>query len=310
MKTIKNKKRIVIAGGSGLMGHVLLKPLQDNGYKVVVLTRRNPEKSYEVQWDGENIGPWAKYVDGSYAVINLSGRSVDCRYTDRRKKEIYDSRLKPTAAIVKAIQQAKEPPEVLLNASTATIYRDEREKPNTEYDNVIGTGFSVDVARKWEAVVNNADLPNTRTALLRTTFLLSSQGGAFSAMANLVRMGLGAKMGKGDQWISWIHEEDLIRAVLLILQDESLEGPVNLASPNAVRNADFMKLMRAKLHRPWILPNCKRLLEIGAFFMRTETELILKSRWIRSEKLKRAGFKFNFPDIDQAMDQLLINSKR
>ncbi|WP_028063025.1 epimerase [Solirubrobacter soli] len=293
--------KIVLAGGTGQIGRVLARAFADD--EVVVLAR-----SSGTRWDGRTLGPWASALDGADALINLAGRSVDCRYTSDNRREIMDSRLESTAVLREAILQADVPPRVWLQSSTATIYADTYGPPNAE-DGVLGAEgapetwrFSYDVARRWEEAA--ADTP-VRTVLMRSAMVMSpDRGGVFDTLRTLVRRGLGGPAAGGRQFVSWIHDVDFAAAIRLLIEREDLSGPVNLAAPNPLPYKDFMAALRAAEGVPFGLPATKWMLELGAFAMRTETELVLKSRRVVPGVLTGAGFAFSFPEWPAAARDL------
>lgn len=299
-------KKIIITAANGFLGEKLVQSLSKN-YEVIGIVR-NPKKTklpcQLLQWNGKSFSGWEKELENAFAVINLAGRSVDCRYNEKNKKEIYSSRLNSTSIIGQAIQKCKNPPKIWLNSASATIYRHSEEMPMTEEKGEIGTGFSVDVCQKWEQLFFSFQHEKTRQVALRTTIVLAKEGGAFVPLRNLVKIFAGGKQGKGNQMFSWIHITDFTAAVEFILKNEALDGVVNLGSPFPIRNEELMKKMRKKFHRPFGMPMPKWLLEIGARIIQTETELIVKSRFVFPEKLIKSGFKFKFPTIEEAMEEL------
>ncbi len=302
-------KRIVIPGGTGFLGRYLAEYFAARGYEIVVLTRTpQPDASpaRQVAWDGATPGAWAKELDGAAAVINLAGRSVNCRYHETNRRAIYDSRLHSTAAIGAAIAQCAQPPRVWLNSSSATIYRDARDRAMDEATGDIGTGFSVDVCQQWEQAFAAAVTPHTRKVALRTAIVFGhGSGGPFEAFHRLVRLGLGGRQGDGAQYVSWIHSEDFARAIVWLLEHEELSGAFNLAAPQPLPNHEFMRAFRQACGQPIGLPAMEWMLEFGAFFLRTETELLLKSRRVVPRRLLESGFQFNFPDWRAAVDNLV-----
>jgi uncharacterized protein (TIGR01777 family) len=307
------QSNIVIAGGNSVLGRALTRHFQSKGYNIKVLTRQVPNERSSLrllQWDGEQLGNWARELDGALAVINMAGRSVDCRYHSRNRRLILDSRIKSTRVLGEAIAQCGNPPSVWLNSSTATIYKHSVDRPMDEVTGEIGAtreakdAFSVEVATAWEEALAEAITPLTRKIALRTAMVLSREGGVFPVLSRLVKLGLGGKMGSGDQYVSWIHEVDFCRAVERLITDASLSGPVNLAAPNPLPNREMMRILREAYHRPVGLPAAQWMLEVGAFFLRTETELIIKSRRVVSERLAAAGFEFEYPCFVDAVRQL------
>jgi uncharacterized protein len=302
-------RRIILAGGNGMLGQLLARRLVARGDDVIVLARvpRTDRAAREVAWDGETMGQWTDEVDGADAVINLAGRSVDCRYTARNRRLIWDSRINSTRVLGKAIARCLRPPRVWLNASTATIYRHSFERPMDEASGEIGAtpeakdAFSVEVAQAWELALTSALTPSTRRVALRIAMVLSREGGVFPVMRRLVRLGLGGCMADGRQFISWIHEEDFCRAVEWLLAHDDIAGAVNLAAPEPVPNREFMRRLRETCGAPFGLPASRWMLEAGAAFLRTETELILKSRRVVPARLAAAGFAFRYPTLQSAL---------
>ncbi|HWB54477.1 MAG TPA: TIGR01777 family oxidoreductase [Tepidisphaeraceae bacterium] len=298
--------RIVIAGGSGQVGAILHRAFIAEKHQVVVLSR-NPSRGQMrfVAWDGASLGSWMSEIDGADVVVNLTGRSVNCRYNSANRRAIMRSRIDSTRVIGRAIQQATNPPGVWLQASTATIYAHRYDAPNDDITGIIGGHeqdapdkwrFSIDVATAWEQEALAANTPATRKVLLRSAMTMSpDRGGIFDTLLGLVRRGLGGKSGNGKQFVSWIHDADFIRAVHWLI-DHDLAGPVNLAAPHPLPNAEFMKTLRRAWGISIGLPANRLMLEIGAVFMRTETELILKSRRVIPSRLIESGFTFQFPD--------------
>jgi len=308
--------RIVIAGGTGQIGRILARHLFEQGHSVTVLARRpQPAPWRTVQWNGTELGGWTVEVDGAEAVINLAGRSVNCRYTERNRREILDSRVYATQAVGLAIEQAEAPPAVWLNASTATIYRHSLDRPMDEATGEIGGGeagadpswaFSVAVATAWEGALFEAQTPRTRKVALRAAMVMSpDRGGIFDMLLRLTRLGLGGRAGSGRQYVSWIHEADFVRAIDLLLARADLDGAVNVAAPEPLSNADFMRYLRDAAGIRFGLPAARWMLEIGAALMRTETELVLKSRRVVPQRLLDAGFAFEFPEWAAAAKDLV-----
>ena len=304
-----NPRRIILPGGAGFIGQHLARHLADLDYDITILTRTprpDAPRIRHLRWDGQTPDPWTAALDGAHAVINLAGRSVNCRYTAKHKQEIYDSRLLPTKLLGDAIDACKSPPPVWFNASSATIYRDASDdRAMDETTGEIGHDFSMDVCKKWEAALDAAPTPHTRKVALRAAMVFGpGKGGVFAAFHLLTRLGLAGTLGHGRQWMSWIHVQDFCRAVQFLLDRPDLAGPVNLTAPSPVRNREFMQTFRDAAHRSIGLPATKWMLEIGAFFLRTETELLLKSRRVLPTRLSSAGFTFDFPDLKPALDDL------
>jgi len=299
--------KIILAGGSGFIGKALAGRFTAQGDKVVILSRRKFEEAEgftSLLWDGKSLGPWAAVLEGTDLLINLAGKSVNCRYNDRNKKAILDSRIDATRILGKAVQQAKAPPSLWINLSTATIYRHAEDRPMDEESGEIGSGFSVDVATAWEKAFFEDDTLKTRKVALRSAIVLGKGGGVFIPFKNLVKFGLGGIQGSGKQMFSWVHEEDFFE-IIRFIQRGSLEGLVNVSSPNPLPNVEVMKVFRAALKMPFGLPSSEWLLRIGAWLIRTEPELLLKSRWILPTRLKNAGYVFKFPEFSEALANLV-----
>src|SRR5262249_29770191 len=266
-----------------------------------------------VEWDAATPGGWATEIDGADVVINLAGRSVNCRYTAENRRLIKDSRIQSTRAVGEAIARAARPPRVWLQMSTATIYAHRYDAPNDEATGIVGNApdepdtwkFSIDVATSWERATNDAITAQTRKVLMRSAVMLSpDRGGIFDVLLGLVRRGLGGKNGDGRQFVSWIHDRDFVRAVKWLIDHPGLEGPVNLASPNPLPNTEFMHALRQAWGIRIGLPATKWMIEFGAFFMRTESELVLKSRRVVPGRLLQSGFVFEHPTWPEAAADL------
>ncbi|NNE65604.1 MAG: TIGR01777 family protein [Pyrinomonadaceae bacterium] len=307
--------KIVIPGGSGQVGTVLARAFMKDGHDVTILSRGKPGEFNTVQWDGRTHDKWVSEIDEADVVINLAGRNVNCRYTAENRKEIMDSRVESARAVGEAIAIAKSPPAVWLQASTATIYSHRYDAPNDDIDGIIGGTeddapdtwkFSIDVARNWEKAANDVITPDTRKVMMRSAMTMSpDKEGIFDTLYGLVKMGLGGTAGNGKQFISWVHETDFINAVYFLIENEELDGPVNIAAPNPLPNSEFMRIFRRKAGMPFGLPASKWMLELGARLMNTETELILKSRRVVSRRLEDTGFEFEYPVWEDALKDLL-----
>jgi uncharacterized protein (TIGR01777 family) len=309
----KIMKKIILAGGSGFLGRVLCGHFQQSGHEIVVLTR-TPKASTngvrEIRWNARAIGDWIRELEGAAAVINLVGRSVNCRYTERNRRVILESRIDATRVIGEAIAKCAAPPPVWLNASTATIYQHTfgpawDESGQIESDPEAKDEFSIEVATRWERTFNEVSTPHTRKVAMRAAMVLGGGGNSvFPILRRLTHLGLGGKMGNGKQFVSWIHQLDFCRAVEWLLIHGELVGPVNLAAPNPVTNAEMMKIFREVFAVPIGLPATKWMLEIGTFLLRTETELVIKSRRVVPGRLLASGFQFKFPYLRQAVEDL------
>ncbi|MFC7819329.1 TIGR01777 family oxidoreductase [Streptomyces sp. NPDC057367] len=306
--------RIVIPGGTGQVGAVLKRALAGAGHEVVILTRR-PRREGEVQWDGRTLGPWTAAVDGSDAVINLAGRSVSCRYTAANLREMMDSRVGSTRVVGAAIAGAARPPRVWLQMSTATVYAHRFDAPNDEATGVIGGtepgvpdywAYSVEIAKAWEQAQQQAETPATRKVALRSAMVMSPDpGGVFSVLLGLARLGLGGSVAGGAQYVSWIHEHDFVRAVEFLIDRGDMAGPVNLAAPHPLPQRAFMRTLRSEWGAPVGIPATKWMAEVGAIALRTDTELLLKSRRVVPGRLVKAGFDFQYAQWPQAADELV-----
>lgn len=300
-------KKIIIPGGSGYLGHYLAKFFEKLGYSVVILSRKEKPNEGNIsclKWDGATIDKWMSEFEGAEAVINLTGKSVDCRYNEKNKKEILSSRLNATRAVGLAIQQCKNPPKVWLNAASATIYRHSEDKDMDEIEGEIGTGFSVEVCKAWEKTFYDLETERTRKIALRIAIVLGAEGGALIPLLNLVKIGMGGKQGNGNQYFSWIHIADFAAIIVFILANENINGNINCASHNPLINKEIMQTMRKTWGIKIGIPIPKFLLEIGAILIQTETELILKSRRVVPKRLLDAGFHFKYPDLDNALKNI------
>lgn len=294
----------------------MARALENGGHDAVVLSRGSAASAGRtVRWDGRTLDDWAADIDGADAVLNLAGRSVDCRYNERNRRAIMDSRVDSTRVIGEAIAKASSPPPVWLQAGTATIYAHRYDVPNDERTGILGGDeddvpdtwrFSIDVARAWERTLDEAQTPATRKVKLRSAMVMSpDRGGVFDVLLSLVRRGLGGKAGDGRQYVSWIHHADFVRAIEWLIAHEDVEGAVNLAAPNPLPNAEFMRALREAWGIRVGLPASRWMLELGAaLVLRTETELVLKSRRVVPGRLAEAGFSFDFPDWPQAARDL------
>jgi uncharacterized protein len=295
------KQKIIIAGGTGFTGKYLTQKFIDLGYEVIIISRQ----AKHINWN--NSTEIITAVENAVMLINLAGKSVDCRYNEKNKKEIFDSRINTTKILGEAILQCKNPPPLWINSSTATIYRHAQDRPMTESTGEIGSGFSVNVATNWEKSFFDFKLINTRQVALRMAIVLGKDGGVVQPIKNLVRFGLGGKQGSGNQMFSWIHIEDLYNIIIFLLQHKELQGVFNTSAPNPVTNKIVMQVFRKNLKMPLGLPTPKWLLKIGAVFIKTETELVLKSRWVIPESLLQAGFVFKYKTIDEALKNILTD---
>ena len=321
LPAIPRRLRIVIPGGSGQLGQILASHFQEQGHHVTVLTRGPYTAPWQtVHWDGATLGPWTEHLEGADVCINLAGRSVNCRYHAAHRKTIYDSRIDTTRLLNHVIANLADPPAVWLNASTATIYRHALDRPMDEATGELGGNepisalrrapdtwnFSIRVAKDWESAFFETSTPRTRKVALRSAIVFSPiTGNAFVVLSNLVRIGLGGAQGDGRQFVSWIHDADFARAVDFLIVRDDLEGPVNLASPNPLPNREFMAVLREAWDVPNGLPLPTPLLELGALLLRTETELVLKSRRVIPTRLLDTGFHFEYLNWPAAAEDLV-----
>ena len=310
-----NANRIILAGGTGFLGGLLATHFTERGWEVMMLSRQICSDSNvrtTVHWDGRTLGAWADSLDSATAVINLAGRSVNCRYHARNRRRMMASRVEATRVIGEAIARCAQPPQVWLNLSTATIYKHTLGPAWDERGEIGATpeakdAFSIEVATNWERAFDEAITPRTRKVTLRSAMVFGLSAAAnnvYRVLRRLVRTGLGGRMGNGRQFVSWIHESDFCRAVEFLIENDALSGPINLAAPNPVPNAEMMAALRRVLHMPIGLPAFQWMLELGAFFLRTETELIIKSRRVIAGRLRNAGFQFEFEHLETAIRNL------
>lgn len=303
-------KKIVLFAANGFIGESIIDYTKANqkDYQIIAVSRKPmaqlPEGYKHVIWDGKTIGSWAKELEGADLVINLAGKSVNCRYTQKNKDTIFASRLDSTRIIGEAMQDCSNKPRCWINVASATIYEHSLQQPHTEENGIIGKGFSVNVCKAWEKeFFAFKDLP-TRQVLLRSTIVLGKNGGVYPVLKKLARFGLGGKMGPGNQMISWIHIRDFCRALFFIAEKEQTASIYNFGSPNPIQNRVFQKELRASLGIPYFINQPVWMLQLGAILIGTETELILKSRYISPENLIRENFQFEFPTIQSCLTQL------
>src|SRR5579859_3188794 len=326
MTTTVRPLRIVIPGGSGQVGRILAKYFQERGHHVTILTRSPYSAPWQtVHWNGEQpgveeVGSWTETLNGADVCINLAGRSVNCRYNAENRREIYESRINTTSLLNRVIASLNRPPRLWLNASTATIYRHALDRAMDEATGELGGhefisrtrrapgtwNFSIRVAKDWEAAFFANPTPHTRKIAMRSAIVFSPDpGNSLAILLNLVRVGLGGTQGNGRQYVSWIHENDYARAVEFLIEREDISGPVNIAAPNPLPNREFMQALRDAWDMPNGIPLPKPLLELGAMFMRTESELVLKSRCVVPARLLAAGFLFEFRNWSEAAEDLV-----
>ncbi|MGC4888375.1 TIGR01777 family oxidoreductase [Micromonospora sp. DT227] len=311
--------RVVIPGGTGQVGTILDRALTAEGHDVVLLTR-SPRGPRQVRWDGATLGDWAERIDGSDVVVNLAGRSVSCRYTAANLDAMMRSRVESTRVVGEAIGRAARPPRVWLQMSTATIYAHRFDAANDEHAGLIGGdepgvpgywAYSVQIARNWEAAQEQAATPHTRRVALRSAMVMSpDRGGVFDVLSRLARLGLGGPVAGGRQYVSWIHDRDLVRAVRFLIARDDLAGAVNLAAPHPLPQREFMRALRSAWRMPVGLPATGWMAELGAFALRSDTELLLKSRRVTPGRLTDAGFTFTHPHWPAAAGELARRRRR
>jgi len=295
-------KSIVIVGANGFLGRVLSRYFLQNKWSVIGIARK-PQGIVAgvdyVKWDGETLGAWTEALEWVDVLVNLAGRSVNCRYREKNKRAVLESRVKTTALLGEALTQCANPPSVWINSSTATIYRHAEDCAQTDEEGEIGTGFSVSVAKAWEKAFFESDVTGVRKVAIRSAIVMGKEPETvWPVLQKLARRGLGGKMGGGKQKVSWISDLDFARAVEWLVDTEEANGVYNLSAPNPVTNSELMRLVRSSTGCSFGLPAAKWMLEIGAFFMRTETELILKSRWVLPTRLLEEGFTFENPGLE------------
>lgn len=292
-------KKVVLAGGTGFVGRYFEEKFSKLGYEVKIISRQDKH----ISWDNQKGVIQA--LEDAELLINLAGKSVNCRYNAKNKEEILRSRTETTRILGEAVLCCKKPPPLWINSSTATIYRHAEDRPMTEENGEIGTGFSVDVAQEWERAFFSFELPHTRQVVLRIAIVLGQGGGVMIPYTYLTKFGLGGIQGSGKQMFSWIHLEDLFQIVLFVQNRTDLEGVFNCSSPNPVTNRELMAQLRKTMNKRLGLPAPGWMLELGAIFIRTETELILKSRWVIPDRLQKEGFTFKYERLDSTLEQIL-----
>lgn len=296
--------KIIIAAGTGFLGKNLEKYFSEKGNQVYILTR-NPKRKNEFLWDAETLGEWKNLLEDSDVLINLAGKSVDCRYTEKNKREIYDSRINSTKVLQQAVDNCINKPKIWLNASSATIYVHSEKHLNTEENGIIGDDFSMNICKSWEKEFFKTKNPDTRKVALRTSIVLGHNGGAFTKLRMITKLGLGGKQGRGNQNVSWIHIDDFCRAVEWIIENANISEEINLTAPNPLNNEEFMRKLRKEMKIPFGLNAQVWQLEIASIILGTETEVLLKSRNVYPEILIQNGFQFLYPTVEKAFENLL-----
>lgn len=299
--------KLIIAAGTGFLGQVLVHHFKNKFDEIVILTRGKSQSINGIKyvnWNAGTFSGWEKELENATVLINLAGKSVDCRYTKKNKKEILLSRIESTKILNKAVLNCQNPPRHWLNSSTATIYRYSLDKKMDEDDGEIGNDFSINVALSWEKAFFKTETPKTLKTALRTSIVLGKNGGALIPLKTLAKIGFGGKQGKGNQFVSWIHEDDFANAIDFIIEKE-MTGVINIVSPKPIRNVDFMQKLRKAVGFPFGISMNKFFLEIGSFIIRTETELVLKSRNVVPKRLLENEFQFKFGTLEKALQNLI-----
>lgn len=296
--------KIIIAGGTGFLGGNLEKYFTEKGNQVCILTRK-PMRKNEIYWNAKTIGDWKNTLENTDVLINLTGKSVDCRYHDKNKQEIYSSRINSTKVLQEAVNECSNPPKIWMNASSATIYVHSEKQLNTEENGIIGDDFSMNICRSWEKEFFKTENEGIRKVALRTSIVLGNNGGAFPKLKMITKLGLGGKQGRGNQMVSWIHISDFCKAIEWIIQNKNISGPINVTAPEPLSNESMMQKLRKGVKRSFGLNAPVWQLEIASLFLGTETELLLKSRNVYPEKLIKNGFQFSYPDFNNALLKLL-----
>lgn len=300
--------KVVLAGGNGYLGTVLAQYYKELASEVVILSRKPAPAINNITtivWDGKTEGDWVKALESADLLINLCGKNVNCRYTPQNKQEIISSRIVPTALLGKVITGLSHAPKLWINVTSATIYRHAEDHAQDEASGEIGYGFSIDVCKQWEQTFFDTVTPDTRKVALRMGIVLGHNDGVFPRLLNLVKLGMGGKQGDGEQYVAWVHEHDVARITDWLMQHPDIDGVINCTAPEAVKNHELMRLIRRAYGIPVGLPAPQWLLEIGAMVIGTETELILKSRWVSPRRLLDAGFRFQFPQAQHAIHDIL-----
>ncbi|RBP39600.1 hypothetical protein DES53_10927 [Roseimicrobium gellanilyticum] len=301
-----HKGKVIIAGGSGFLGIALARYLAGEGYEVFILSRHLLPPGVParyIHWDGRTLGAWAAELEGATAVVNLTGKNVNCRYTTAALDEINDSRVDSVKVIGEAVRACRFPPAVWVQAGSLAIYGDAGDHVCDE-NAPHGEGIPVDTCLKWEGAFEAENTPHTRKVIYRISFVLGNGGGALRMLANLTKCYLGGAIGSGRQYISWLHVEDMNRLWLRAIEDERMSGVYNATAPEAVTNAGFMRELRSTLHRPWSPPMPAFLVPIGCFFLRTEPVLALTGRRGIPARLTQEGFEFRHAELPEALHDL------
>jgi uncharacterized protein (TIGR01777 family) len=301
-------QKIILAGGNGYLGGVMANYYKGLTKQVIILSRRAAKADGNVTtlvWDGINEGAWSEAMERADLLINLCGKNVNCRYTQKNQAEIIRSRINPTKLLGRVIGKLKHPPLLWITITSATVYRHAEDHPQDELNGDIGYGFSIDVCKQWEEEFYNCITPQTRKITLRMGIVLGRSDGAFPRLSSLVKLGLGGKQGDGKQYVSWVHEQDAAKCTEFLLSHQELSGDINCVAPQPLQNALLMKHIRNALGIPLGLPAPAWLLGIGARLIGTEVELILKSRWVLPRRLMDSGYTFLFVNAEHAIKDIL-----
>jgi len=301
-------KKIALAGGNGYLGGVLAKHFSPITDEIIILSRQAQPKNGNIEtvvWDGKTTGEWTKALKNADLLVNLCGKNVNCRYNTKNREEIIQSRLQPTALLGKVIQEMENSPKLWINVTSATIYRHAEDRYQDEINGEIGTGFSVEVCKAWESSFFESKTPHTRKIALRMGIVLGKEDGAFPRLLNLTKAGMGGKQGNGEQYVSWVHEQDVALSIEWLLEQEKISGIINCTAPEPVKNYMLMSAIRKTCGINFGLSTPAWLLAIGAKIIGTETELILKSRWVKPTILLNNGFEFKYSTIEHAVKAIL-----
>ncbi len=297
-------QKIILAGGNGFIGTAIAQKFVDDGWDVVVLTRRarihETDGVRQVEWNGRSVEAWAEEFEGAHAVVNLTGKNINCRHTAAHRAEIIESRVSSVLAVTQAIAAARQPPAVLIQTSAIGIYGDSGDAVCTELTGT-GTGFIAQTCAMWEHAVLRHSMPQTRQVILRLGLVLDASGGLLAPLGTITRWGLGGAVGSGRQWMSWIHLADVVSIVDELIRRQDSQGVYVACAPHPARNAEFMALLRRALHRPWSPPVPALAVRIGAVMLGTEPELALHGCRCLPGRLQEMAYAFRYPDLSQAL---------